>query len=325
MTSRRRVVLALAAALAAPGATPGADRRFRIGVLEAGSESSNRHFIEALRTGLREHGYDEGRNLTLDVRWAEGRAERFAPLLNELSQHRPDVIVVASSLGAVAARNVVHAIPVVFVGVSDPVALGVVQNLARPSGNITGLSRVFGEGLLGKALQLLRDIVPGIGRAAILFNPSGAVEARVAEAEQAMRTLSITPLRVEMRDAASLDPALASMRRQRADGLLVIADPLTLRHRDAIVRGVAAARVPAVYEFAEFARAGGLIAYSASVPALFERAAVYVDRILKGTPPGEIAVEQPTKFELVINLATARALGLAVPESLLLRADEVIR
>jgi putative ABC transport system substrate-binding protein len=205
------------------------------------------------------------------------------------------------------------------------VRLGLVTNLARPGGNLTGLSRLFDEGLLGKALQLLKDIVPRATRVAILWNPGGAVDPRVKEAEAAMRALGMTPLPVEVRDLRSLDEAFAKMRERHADALLVITDPLTLRYRDAIVTLAASSRIPAVYEFAEFARAGGLIAYSASVPALFRRAAVYVDKILKGAPPGELPVEQPTKFELVINLKTAKALGLTIPQSLLVRADEVIR
>ncbi|MFO1325143.1 MAG: ABC transporter substrate-binding protein [Burkholderiales bacterium] len=327
MTSRRNFVLSLPAGILVCGwaaAQPTAERR-RIGFLEAGSASANQHFLDAFRAGMRERGYEEGRNIVIDVRWADGRAERFPELLDDLLSLRPDVIVVASSLGAVAARKVVASVPVVFVGVSDPVNLGLVTNLARPGGNMTGLSRVFGEGLLGKALQLLHDIVPQATRIAILYNPQGEVDPRVAEAQNSMRALKMTPLRFEMRDARSLDDTFAAMRVARVDALLVVADPLTLRHRDAIVQRAAAARVPAVYEFAEFARAGGLIAYSASVRALFERAAVYVDKILKGADPGTLPVEQPTKFDLVVNLRTAKALGLAIPQSLLLRADEVIQ
>jgi len=301
-----------------------ADQVWRIGVLEAGSASANRHFVNALRKGLRELGYEEGRNLVVDERWADGRAERFAPLLAELGALHADVIVVASSLGAVAAHKAVKRTPVVFVGVSDPVGLGIVSSLARPGANMTGLSRVFGEGLLGKALQLLRDIVPSANRIAYLYNPQGEVEPRIAEAQQAMVALGLTGIGVELRDTRQVDEAFARMRREHADALLVITDPLTLRSRDAIVKAAATNRLPTVYEFAEFARAGGLIAYSANVTALFERAAIYVDKILKGANPADLPVEQPTTFELVINQKTAKALGIAIPQSLLLRADEVI-
>jgi putative ABC transport system substrate-binding protein len=323
VTSRRAFVVSVASLLLAGCGSQEATKR--IGFLEAGSESANRHFLDSFRKGLRQLGYDEGRNVVLDVRWAEGRAERFPEMLSELMKSKPDVLVVASSLGAVAAHKVVTKVPVVFVGVSDPVALGIVGNLAHPGGNMTGLSRVFGEGLLGKALEALLEIVPGATRIAILYNPDGAVEPRVAEAQAAMRSLGLAPILVEMRDAVALDEGFSAMRAQHADAMLVVTDPLTLRHRDAIVKGAAGKRIPTVYEFAEFARAGGLVAYSASIPALFERAAIYVDKILKGVPPGDLPVEQPTKFELVVNERAARDLGLAVPQSLLLRADERVR
>ena len=325
--NRRGALRALGAVTLASSRCAGAqaaDKPARVGFLEAGSASANAHFVEAFRKGLRDAGYQEGRNVVIEVRWADGRAERFAPLLRELEAWHADVIVVASSLGAVAAHKATSTTPIVFVGVSDPVTLGIVSSLARPGGNMTGLSRVFGEGLLGKALQLLREIVPSATRVAYLYNPQGEVEPRVAEARQAMATLGMTPIAIEFRDARSVDEAFTSMRRQRADALLVITDPLTLRSRDAIVKAAATFRIPTVYEFAEFARAGGLIAYSASVRALFERAAVYVDKILKGASPATLPIEQPNTFELVVNLKTAKALGLAVPQSLLLRADERI-
>jgi putative ABC transport system substrate-binding protein len=327
VTSRRTAVVALIAAALGHGAARAQSEggQKRIAFLEAGSSSANRHFLQAFLKGLREYGYEEGRNVVIDVRWAEGRAERFPELLSELSKLRPDVFVVASSLGAVAARKEITSTPVVFVGVSDPVNLGLVRSLARPGGNMTGLSRVFGEGLLGKALELLRVVVPSANRIAILFNPQGAVEPRVAEAKLAVTSLGLTPLPVEMSDAQRVGEAFAAMRKERANALIVIADPLTLNHREAIVKAAAANRIPTVYEFPEFARAGGLIAYSASVPALFERAAIYVDKILKGANPADLPVEQPTQFDFVINTGTAKALGLTVPQSLLLRANEVIK
>jgi len=321
---RRRSLGMLGAVVLVSAFAQRADKRWRIGFLEAGSSSANSHFLDAFRKGLNELGYEEGRNVAIDVRWADGRAERFAPLLAELEALHADVIVVASSLGAVAAHKLIKSTPVVFVGVSDPVALGIVSSLPRPGGNMTGLSRVFGEGLLGKALQLLRDIVPSANRIAYLYNPQGEIQPRVAEAQQAMVALGLTGVGIELRDARQVDEAFGKMRRARADALLVITDPLTLRSRDAIVKAAAASRMPAVYEFAEFARAGGLIAYSASVRALFERAAIYVDKILKGANPADLPVEQPTTFELVINQRAAKALGIAIPHSLLLRADEVI-
>ena len=313
----------LAASLAAGAQS--AKKIYRIGFLEAGAAAVNLHFLQAFESGLREFGYVDGNNVVIDARWAEGQADRFPKLLAELVALKPEVIVVASTLGAVAAKKVVTSIPIVFVGVSDPLDMGLVASLARPGGNMTGISRVFGEGLIGKALQVLKDIVPGASRIAILWNASGEVEPRLKEAQAAVRMLGMTPLPIDVRGPSDFDAAFARMRKQRADAVMVVTDPLTLRHRETIVNLAAANRIPAVYEFAEFARAGGLVAYSASVPALFARAAMYVDKILKGTKPADLPVEQPTKFELVINLKTAKTLNLAIPQPLLLRADEVIQ
>jgi putative ABC transport system substrate-binding protein len=325
---RRTFVGTLGGSLLAVSIAAGAQsakKIYRIGFLEAGAAATNLHFLKAFESGLREFGYVDGDNVVIDGRWAEGQAERFPKLLTELVELKPDVIVVASTLGAVAAKNVVTSIPVVFVGVSDPLDMGLVASLARPGGNMTGISRVFGEGLIGKALQLLKDIVPGASRIVILWNATGQVEPRLKEAQAAVRTLGMTPLPIDVRGPSDFDAAFARMRKQGADAVMVVTDPLTLRYRETIVNFAAANRIPAVYEFAEFARAGGLIAYSASVPALFARAAIYVDKILKGAQPADLPVEQPTKFELVINLKTAKALGLTIPQSLLVRADEVIQ
>jgi putative ABC transport system substrate-binding protein len=328
MTGRREFVVTLGAVLIAAAnaarAQP-ASKTFRIGFLEAGASSVNRHFLEAFKGGMRELGYVEGGNLVVDDRWAEGRADRFPELLAELIQRKPDVLVVASTLGAVAAKQVGASVPIVFVGVADPLDMGLVASLARPGGNMTGISRGFGEGLIGKALQLLKSIVPRASRIASLWNAEGEVAPRVKEAEAAVRTLGMTPLPIGVRASSDFEGAFAAMHRQKANALMVVTDPLTLRHRETIVKLAQTNRVPAVYEFAEFARAGGLIAYAANIPALFHRAATYVDRILKGAKPGELSIEQPTKFELVVNLKTAKALGIAVPQAVLLRADEVIQ
>jgi putative ABC transport system substrate-binding protein len=327
MTHRRAFVgmvgAALLAAFGALRAQP-ATKLHRIGFLEAGAASVNRHFLEAFRSGLRELGYADDA-VVIDTRWAEGESARFPDLLAELIQLKPDVLVVASTAGAVAARKVVTTVPVVFVGVGDPLDMGIVASLARPGGNITGIARGFGEGLIGKGLQNLKTIVPRASRIAILWNAAGEVGPRWKEAQAAARTLAMTALSMEIRGPADFDAAFASMRTQKANAMMVVADPLTLRYRETIVSLAAANRLPAVYEFAEFARAGGLMSYSASIPPLFHRAAIYVDKILKGAKPGDLPVEQPTKFELVINLKTAKALAITIPQSLLLRADEVIQ
>ena len=325
---RREFLVAIGAGLIArsnPGRAQPAPKIFRIGFLEAGAASVNRHFLDSFTAGLRELGYTPGGNIVVIDRWAEGRAERFPELLGDLLQQKPDVIVVASTLGAVAAKRAVPSVPVVFVGVADPLDMGLVASLARPGGNLTGIARGFGEGLIGKGLQLLKSIVPGASRIAIIWNANGEVGPRLKEAEAAVRTLGMTPLPVGVRAASDFDEAFASMQRQKANALMVVADPLTLRHREAIVRLAAANRIPAVYEFAEFARSGGLVAYAANIPALFHRAATYVDKILRGAKPADLPIEQPAKFELVINLKTARALGITVPQSVLVRADEVIQ
>jgi putative ABC transport system substrate-binding protein len=297
----------------------------RIALIEAGAALANQHFVDAFMAGLREFGYIQGKNVMVDVRWAEGRAEGFRHALAELIPLRPEVVVISSSLGAVEAKKATTSIPVVFIGVPDPVGNGLVSSLARPGGNITGLARSAGEGLLGKTVQALKEIVPDITRMAILWNPHAAIEQVRTQAVAAVDLLGITPLVVEVRDREGIGPAFAAMRKQRANALFVVTDPLTLQNRSEIVMFAATDRIPAVYEFAEFVRAGGLVAYSSSVTDQFQHAAIYVDKILRGAKPGDIPVEQPTKFELAINMKTAKALGLTIPQSVLLRADEVIQ
>jgi putative ABC transport system substrate-binding protein len=299
-------------------------RKYRIGLLEAGDGAANQHFVDAFQRGLRERGYVDGNNVIVDVRWGEGRAERFPELLKELLRLRPDVMVVASTLGAVAAKQVVTTTPVVMVAISDPVAANLVASLAHPGGNMTGISREFGRGLIGKALQLLKQVAPAISRVAIIWNPNGEVQRRVDEAEEAVRSLQMTPIPIDIRSIGNLKDVSARIRQVRADSLMVVTDPLTLRHREAIIRIANESHAPAVYEFAEFARSGGLMSYSASIPEIFARAAVYVDKIIKGEKPADLPIEQATKFELVINLKTAKQLGITVPQSLLLQADEVL-
>ncbi len=298
----------------------------KIGFVEAGSSSVNRHFADAFRQGLKELGYVEGESIEVDERWAEGNTERFPALLAELLRLKVDVLVQASTLGAIAAKNATTTVPIVFVGVSDPVEAGLVATLARPGGNLTGLSLAWGEGLAGKWLELLKDTVPKVSRAALLFNPTGAgsMARWVKETQDAAAVLRVKLHQFEVRDAKELDGAFTAMSRAHLEALIVLADPLTLRHRARVVELAANARIPAVYSFGEFARAGGLLAYGPSVAEMFYRAANYVDRILKGAKPAELPVEQPTKFELVINMRTAKALGLTIPQTLLLRADQVI-
>ena len=297
----------------------------QIALLEAGSASANQHFVDAFMGGLSELGYLPGKNIVLHVRWAEGRSEGFRRALDELIGLRPDVIVVASTLGAVEAKKATASIPLIFIGVPDPVGNGLVSSLARPGGNITGLARAAGEGLIPKTVQTLKELSPGVTRLAILWNPGASIEERRRQVIAAAESFGMTPLIFEVRDRGDIGPVFATMRKERANGLFVVTDPLTLANRDEIVKLAAAERIPAVYEFGEFARAGGLIAYAPSVTEQFRRAAIYVDKILRGAKVGDMPVEQPTKFELVINLNAAKALGITVPKDILLRADEVIR
>jgi putative ABC transport system substrate-binding protein len=297
----------------------------RVGFVEAGSRSVNQHFADAFRAGLHELGYVEGQNIAMEERWAEGRVERFPDLLADLLRLRVDAIVQASGLGAVAAKHLTTTVPIVFVGVSDPVELGLVQSLARPGGNLTGLSLAFEEGFAGKWVDLFTEAVPRATRVAVLSNPlQGRNERWWREMQAAAATRGVQLYSFHARDAKEIDGAFAAMTRASPEGLIVITGPLTLRYRVRIVELAATRRLPAVYGFGEFAQAGGLMAYGPSVPEMFRRAATYVDKILKGARPGDLPVEQPTTFDLIINLKTAKALGLPIPPSLLVRADQVI-
>ena len=307
------------------GSTQQPQTIYRIGFVEAGAASANQHFMDAFMEGLRELGYVPGKDITVDARWAEGQVEGFRRALAESIKTRPDVIVVSSTLGAVEAKKATSSIPVVFVGVPDPVGSGLASSLARPEGNLTGLARAASDGLVGKTVQALTELDPAARRMAILWNPNSAIEERRTQAIAAAGAFGITPLVIEVRDRDGIVAAFAAMHKERANALFVVTDPLTLQNRSEIVRLAAANRIPAVYEFGEFVRAGGLVAYAPSITEQFRRAAIYVDKILHGAKPGELPIEQPTKFELVINLKTAKALGITVPKEMLLRADEVIQ
>jgi putative tryptophan/tyrosine transport system substrate-binding protein len=329
MTSRRAFLAGLGASLLAASSTAEAQVAGTvptIGFVEAGSASVNRHFADAFRQGLKELGYVEGQNIVIEERWAEGRNERFPALLADLLRLRIDVIVQASGAGALAAKRATTTVPIVFVGASDPVDNGLVISLARPGGNLTGLSLAWGEGLVGKWPELLKETVPSASRVGLLFNPLGlSMTTWRTEMETAASVLSVRLQEFQVRDAKDIDRAFAAIARQHVEALIVITDPLILRHRARVVQLAASNRLPAVYSFGEFARVGGLLAYGPSAAEMFHRAAAYVDRILKGAKPADLPVEQPTKFELVINLKTAKALGLTIPPSVLARADEVIQ
>jgi ABC-type uncharacterized transport system substrate-binding protein len=294
----------------------------RVGVLWPGEPPDK--WDEAFRQGLRTHGYIEGRNILLEYRWAEGKQERLPELAEELVRLKVDLIVTISAPAILAVKQATAAIPIVFAGTSDPVRSGFVASLARPGGNLTGLS-LMAPDLAGKRLELIKTIAPGASRIAMLWNGSDeGMAIRVKQAELAAPALQVTLLSPELRTPADLDNAFAALTRDPPDALLTFVDPFTVRHRQRIVAFAATGRLPAIYEDRVFAEAGGLVSYGPSVQDNCRRAATYVDKILKGAKPGDLPVEQPTKFELIVNLKTAKALGLPVPPSLLARADEVI-
>ena len=294
----------------------------RVGFLSPGTAASAPN--AAFRHGLRELGYVEGQNLTVEYRWGDGDAARLPALAAELVRLRVDVLVATSNPAILAATQATRSIPIVFTASSDPVATGLVASLAHPGGNVTGLSLVTPE-LSGKRLQLLREALPQLSRVALLWDAGHVGMAdRVRETETAARQLGVT-LRVEwVQDPAGLDRAFAALAQARPDAFLTTVEPFTVRHRQRIVDFAAQHRLPAMYEEREFVDAGGLMAYGPSLAANYQRAATYVDKLLKGAKPADLPVEQPTRFELVINLKTAKALGLTIPQSVLLRAEEVI-
>ena len=297
----------------------------RIGFVEAGSRSANQHLLDAFRNGLRDLRYIDGQNIIIEDRWADGRADRFPELISELIRLNVDVLVVASTPGATVAKRTTNTVPVVIWGVSDPVGIGVVASLAHPGGNITGVALGTEDGLPGKRVELLKDALPDLTRVAALWNPNArGLERQVKELQAAAATRKLTLHTFEVRNAGELDGAFSAMSKTHVGGLVVVADPLTFRYREDIVRLARQARLPAIYGFSEFARLGGLMAYGPSVPDQAARAAAYVDKILQGAKPADLPVERPTRFEFVINMQTAKALGLTIPPSLLLRADQVV-
>jgi putative ABC transport system substrate-binding protein len=322
---RREFIMLLGGAAAWPLAARAqqAAKLPTIGFLVAGTPSSHGQWVAAFVQRLRELGWIEGRTITIEYRWAEGRSERFAEIAAEFVRRKVDVIVTSATEAVVAAKQATSVIPIVIAAAGDPVGTGLVASLARPGGNVTGLS-IQQTDVAAKRLELLREIVPGLRRLAILGNVSGpAVVLDMREAEAAARTLGMEVITSEIRRGEDIAPAFAALK-GRAEALYLPIDPLVNTHRFRINTLALAARLPTVHTSREWVEVGGLMSYGANVPDLFRRAANYVDKILRGAKPGDIPVEQPSKFDLIINLTTARALDLSVPESFLLRADEVI-
>jgi len=281
--------------------------------------------LEAFRHELRERGYMEGQNITIESRHAAMRVGVLPDLVANLVLLKVDVIVAVGDAAISAAKHATSTIPIVMVASADPVGSEFVTNLARPGGNLTGLSALSPE-LSGKRLELLREAIPGASRIALLVNPTDPAKAfNVREVQTTAQALGVQLQTVEVRGPDEFESAFAAMAREHAEALLVLGDPLTLTHRIQIVDLVAKGRLPAMYDLREFVEAGGLMAYGPSLPDLFRRAAYYVDRILRGTKPGDLPVEQPVKFELIVNLKTTKTLGLSLAPSLLFQANEVIQ
>jgi putative ABC transport system substrate-binding protein len=295
-----------------------------IGYLGANTPSAESQRIAAFVQRLRELGWIEGRTIAIEVRWAEGRNERFAEIAAEFVRLKVDVIVTAGTAAVVAAKQATSVIPIVFAVAGDPVGTGLVASLARPGGNVTGLSLQAAD-IAGKRLELLREVVPGLRRLAILANvgsPLAVLEIR--EVQATARTLGFEVATSEIRRADDIAPAFDALK-GRGDALFVVADPLVTTNRIRISALALGARLPTMHGQRENVEVGGLMSYGANYPGLHRRAADYVDKILRGTKAADIPVEQPTKFDLVVNLITAKALGLTIPPLLLGRADEVIQ
>ena len=293
-----------------------------IGFLGAVTPSVASQWVAAFVQRLRELGWIEGRTVAIEYRWAEGRPERVAEIAAEFVSLKVDVIVTWGTASVVAAMQATSAIPIVFASAGDPVGTGLVTSLARPGGNITGSSNQAAD-VVGKRLELLREVVPG-RRLAILANigsPIGMLQ--MGEAQAAARALGFEVTTLEIQRAQDIAPAFEAVK-DRADALYVVSEALVETHRVRINTLALAARLPTMHDFREYVEAGGLMSYGPNFPNSFRRAADFVDKILRGKKPGDIPVEQPTKFELVVNLKTAKALGLTIPETFLVRADEVI-
>jgi ABC-type uncharacterized transport system substrate-binding protein len=294
-----------------------------VGFLGANTPATQGQWNAAFVQRLRELGWMEGRTVAIEYRWAEGRAERNSAFAAEFTRLEVDVIVTHANQATTAAKQATSLIPIVFAAAGNPVGVGLVASLARPGGNVTGLSLQQTD-TVGKRLELLREVVPGLGRLAFLTNignPGSTLES--VELAAAARALSLEIIRLEIRGAEDIVPAFDALK-GRADGLYVSADPVALTNVIQINILAATARLPTVYVGKEYVQGGGLMSYGPNYPALYRRTAELVDKILRGARPSDIPVEQPTKFDLVINLTTAKALGLTVPPSILARADEVI-
>jgi putative tryptophan/tyrosine transport system substrate-binding protein len=300
-----------------------APRVYRVGYL--GTGTSNPSILQFFRDGLRELGWVEGQNIIIEYRYAQGRSDALPGLANELIGLKVDVIVASPTPASLAAKNATQTLPIVGIGFDNPVQHGLIASLARPGGNFTGISYAVGPEIFGKALGLLKELVPGLRTVAVLSNPDGPNHGIiVGNLETAAQSLGIEPLLVDVRRPEEFDVAFETIAARQAESVFVVGDPMYGIHQARLTELSLRYRLPAMHTNRVHVEAGGLMGYGPSFPDLWRRAAAYVDKILKGAKPTDLPVEQPTKFELVINLKTARSLGLEVPATLLARADEVI-
>jgi putative tryptophan/tyrosine transport system substrate-binding protein len=324
---RRRAFITLlgggTAAWALAARAQQAGRIYRIGFFTAGT-SAGTPALPAFVEGLKQLGWIEGNNISIEYRYAENRNDRLPELAAELVRLNVDVIVAVGTLAPLAAKHATTTIPIVMTSAGDPLGSGLVASLAQPGGNVTGLSLMMSD-VSGKRLELLKELLPRLSRVAVLWNSTNPYSTAVfKQTEDAAQTLGIETQSLGVKDPADFATVFGWARQKRPDAFMTIDDPLTNSQLDQILDFAAANRLPAIYGVSEFAAAGGLMAYGASVPDLYRRAATYVDKILRGANPGELPVEQPTKFDLVINLKTAKALNLTVPQTILVAADTVI-
>jgi putative tryptophan/tyrosine transport system substrate-binding protein len=301
-----------------------AGRVYRIGYLWILSREQTLYLIKAFEEGLRSLGYRVGENVAIEYRFANGEMERLPALAADLVRLGVDIIVTGTNPNTVAAMKATTTIPIVMNISVDPVSAGLVASLARPGGNVTGLAADTGGEIIGKRLELLKETLPNLSRLGILFNPDAINRSRLTSTREAAQALGLTPIPVEARGQDALEPAFAIMVRERAQAFVVLGESVLFNYRGQIAEMALRNRLPAASTQRELAEAGFLLTYGADIPDLCRRSAAFVDKIFKGAKPADLPVEQPTKFELVINLKTAKALGIIVPPTLLTRADEVI-
>jgi len=298
----------------------------RVGYVVQNKAEVSQHQLAAFREGMRERGWVDGQNVVVEARFAEGNVERLPALVAELIRLKVDVIVTTSSATTWVAKDATKSIPIVMAVSADALGEGLVTSLAHPGGNITGMTFLVGPEIAGKQLDLLKEVAPAASRVAVLANPTNrSHQTLIRELKAAARVFEMQLQVFDARSSDQLDSAFAAMTRERAEALLVLTDSMFVGQRQRVADLAARSRLPAMYYQREFVDAGGLVSYGASLSAIFRHAATHVDKILRGAKPGDLPVEQPTKFELVINRKAAKALGIAIPNALLIRADEVIQ